>query len=135
MNRTFHQKFSIQTLAAVVLLAAMGLWCFLVRTGLTPVAGLVCMLVGAAAVDRLVNTTYVFTPDGMLTITRGRLGRPLKISVDEIVMARKMRGSIFTAPHIVIEYGGNHRMTFAQPTDFDAFIAEIKRRQTTYDNE
>ena len=134
MNRTFHQKFSYHGLVAVVIIAAMALWCFLARTGLSPVLGLCCMLVGAAAVDRMVNTTYVFTPDGMLVISRGRLGKKLLIPVDSIMAARKIRAGIVTAPHILIEYGSKRRMTYAQPNDFDAFIAEIKRRQTTFDD-
>lgn len=127
MNRTFHQQFSLQAFAAILIVAVMGLWCFLSRTGPTPIIGLCCMLTGAAAVDRLVNTTYTFTTDGNLVISRGRLGKRLVIAVDEIVAARPIRGSLFVARHIIIEYGAGHT-TFAQPSDTDAFLKEIKRR-------
>lgn len=129
MNRTFHQRFSPQGVVTVVLLAVTALWCFLVRTGVTPTIGFVCMLIGAAAVDRIVNTTYVFTPDGQLVITRGRLAKRLAIPVGDIIDVHEIRGSMFIAPHIIIEYGATRHMTSAQPTDFEAFIAEIKRRQ------
>lgn len=129
MNRTFHQKLTPQALAAIVLLAACALWCLLVRTGATPFVGLLCLVVGAAAVDRTVNTTYVFAADGTLTITRGRLGRRTVIAVDEIISVRQMRGGIVTASHIIIEYGRAQRYTYAQPSDPQAFIAEVKRRQ------
>ena len=127
MNRTFHQRFSPQAFAAIILLAACALWCFLVRTGVTPLIGLACMLVGAG-VDRSINTTYTFTPDGQLIIARGRLGKRLTIAVDEIISARKIKGTLIVASHIVIEYGAGH-ITYAQPSEPDGFIKEIKSRQ------
>lgn len=136
MNRTFHQKQSPQAFATITILAACALWCFLVRTGPTPAIGMVCMIVGAAAVDRTVNTTYTFRPDGTLAIERGRMSRRLVINVNEIISVRKMRGSLFVAPHIVIEYGRAQQFTHAQPNDADAFIDEIKRRQNdTYNKQ
>lgn len=86
------------------------------------------MLVGAAGVDRSINTTYTFTPDGQLIIARGRLGKRLTIAVDEIISARKIKGTLIVASHIVIEYGAGH-ITYAQPSEPDGFIKEIKRRQ------
>ena len=111
MDRTFHQRFSPQAFAAILLLAVCALWCFLVRTGVTPLIGLACMLVGAAGVDRSINTTYTFTADGQLVIS-----------------ARKIKGTLIVASHIVIEYGASH-ITYAQPSEPDGFIREIKRRQ------
>ena len=104
------------------------MWCFLVRTDVTPLIGLVCMLVGAAGVDRSINTTYTFTTDGQLVIARGRLGKRLVIPVDDIISARKIKGTLIVASHIVIEYGASH-ITYAQPSEPDGFIREIKRRQ------
>lgn len=135
MNRTFQHKVSKQAVAAIILLAATALWCFLARTSLSPLVGLVCMMAGAAAIDRLVNTTYTFATDGTLTIRRGRLARPQHIEVAAIMATHKMRGSLFTAPHIVIEYGTGGRMIFAQPSDFDAFVDEIRHRQECQDSE
>lgn len=131
MNRTFHQKFNRQGLAMLVLLAAVGLWCFLRHEGLSPLVGLGCLLLGAATVDRLVNTSYTFTADGTLEIVRGRLGKRLSIPVEQIVKATPCRGTLFVASHIVIEYGIG-RITYAQPQDPDAFIREIKRRQDEF---
>ena len=71
MNRTFHHNVSMQGIATIVLLAVVALWCFLVRSGITPALGFVCLLLGAAGVDRLVHTTYTFTADGNLVIVRG----------------------------------------------------------------
>lgn len=128
MNRTFHHNVSVQGLAAVVLLAVAGLWCFLMRTNGLPIVGAVCLLLGAAAVDRLVNTTYTFTSEGELVIARGRLAKRLVIVVEEIVAVRPVRGSLFTARHVVIEYGCG-KITYAQPSQTREFIDEIRRRQ------
>lgn len=133
MNRTFHQKFNMQGLVMLLILAAVGLWCFLRHEGLMPLVGLGCLLLGAATVDRLVNSSYTFTADGMLIIERGRLGKRLTIPVEQILKATPCRGTLFVASHIVIEYGIGH-VTYAQPQTPEAFIREIKRRQEEYDN-
>lgn len=127
MNRTFQHKISIQALASVVLLAACALLCFLNRTGLMPLFGMLMLLLGAAAVDRMIHSEYVMTPDGRLVISRGRLAKPLVVSIDEIVAVRPVRGALLVAPHIIIEYGAGH-ITSVQPADRKGFIKEIKRR-------
>lgn len=133
MNRTFHHNFSLHGIATIVLLAVAALWCFLVRSGITPALGFVCLLIGAAGVDRLVHTTYTFTADGNLVIVRGRLGKSTTIAVNEIIAARAVRGTLFTARHIVIEYGCG-KITYAQPQQTKEFIEEIRRRQKITSN-
>ena len=133
MNRTFHQHVSVQGIVAVVLLAVAALWCFLARDGILPICGFACLMAGAAAVDRLVNTTYVFTPDDHLVITRGRLGKSLTIDVDTIVSVRSIRGTLFFSRHLVIEYG-NGRITYAQPAKTNDFVGEIHRRHKHISN-
>lgn len=134
MNRTFHQHVSLQGVLTIVLLAAVALWCFLARAGASPLVGLVCLLLGAAAVDRLVNTTYLFTSDGRLLITRGRLGEKREIAVNEIIVVRPIKGTLFTARHVVIEYGCG-KITYAQPSREREFIDEIRRRQERMERE
>lgn len=127
MNRTFHHKLNVQAVVTVVLLAAFALWCFLMRTGVSPLFGLLCLLLGAAAVDRMVHTEYVITSDDRLVITRGRLSKPLVINIDEIVEMHEVRGMFLVASHIVIEYGMGH-MASVQPADPEGFLKEVKRR-------
>ena len=133
MNRTFHHNVSLQGIVTIVLLAVVALWCFLVRSGVTPALGFVCLLLGAAGVDRLVNTTYTLTADGDLVIIRGRLGKSITIAVNEIIVVRAVRGTLFTARHIVIEYGCG-KITYAQPQQTSEFIEEIRRRQRQYED-
>lgn len=127
MNRTFQHKISVQALATLVLLAACALLCFLNRTGLTPLFGFACLLLGAAAVDRMIHSEYVMTTDNRLVISRGRLSKSLVINIDEIVAVRPVRGAMLIAPHIIIEYGMGH-ITSVQPADATGFIKEVKRR-------
>lgn len=127
INRTFQHRLSVQSVAAVCMLAACALWCFMARTSLSPLAGLACMLLGAAAVDRMIHTEYTLTADGRLVISRGRLGGSKSICIDEIVAVRPVRGMLLVPRHVVIEYGMG-RMTSVQPADADAFVKELKRR-------
>ena len=133
MNRTFHHKISAQSVAGVVLLAAAALWFVYDRTFALPVAAALCMFMGAASVDRMTGTTYTFTDGGLLHIVRGRIGGRQTIAVDEIVAVRRVRGNLVCPPHIVIEYGMSGRITSVQPSDFEAFEAEIRRRQAEAD--
>ena len=130
MNRTFHHNVSLQGIATIVLLAVVALWCFLVRSGITPALGFVCLLLGAAGVDRLVNTTYTFTADGDLVIARGRLGKSITIAVNEIIVVRAVRGTLFTARHIVIEYGCG-KITKRYGADRDNMKTRIIKKWTS----
>lgn len=127
MNRTFQHRLSLQSLAAVLMLAVCALWCFLVRTSLSPLLGLACMLLAAAALDRMLHTEYVLTPDNRLIISRGRLGGCRAISIGDIVGMRPVRGTPFVAAHVVIEYGVG-RVVSVQPSDAAAFISELRKR-------
>lgn len=129
MNRTFHHHVSVQGVLAVALMAVVALWCFWERSGISPVLGFVCLMLGAAAVDRLVNSSYTFTNDNILVVEHGRLGKRLQIPVAEIVAARTVRGSLFVARHIVIEYGYG-KIAYVQPQQTHDFINEIRRRQS-----
>lgn len=127
MNRTFQHKISIQAIAAVVLLAACALMLFLNRTGITPLLGMVLLVIGAAAVDRTVHTEYIMTSDNKLVISRGRIAKPIVVNIEDIVAVRPVRGLLFVASHIVIEYGAEH-FTSVQPADSEGFVKELKRR-------
>lgn len=127
MNRTFQHKISIQAIAAVILLATCALMLFLNRTGITPLLGMVLLIIGAAAVDRTVHTEYIMTPDNKLVISRGRIAKPIVVNIENIVAVRPVRGLLFVANHIVIEYGAGH-FTSVQPADSEGFVKELKRR-------
>lgn len=127
MNRTFQHKISIQAIAAVILLATCALMLFLNRTGITPLLGMVLLIIGAAAVDRTVHTEYIMTSDNKLVISRGRIAKPIVVNIEDIVAVRPVRGLLFVANHIVIEYGAGH-FTSVQPADSEGFVKELKRR-------
>ena len=127
MNRTFQQNISIQAIAAVILLATCALMLFLNRTGITPLLGMVLLIIGAAAVDRTVHTEYIMTSDNKLVISRGRIAKPIVVNIEDIVAVRPVRGLLFVANHIVIEYGAGH-FTSVQPADSEGFVKELKRR-------
>ena len=84
-------------------------------------------VVAFAAVDRTVHTEYIMTPDNKLVISRGRIAKPIVVNIDDIVAVRPVRGLLFVASHIVIEYGAGH-FTSVQPADSEGFVKELKRR-------
>ena len=132
MNRTFHRRITIQGCIMAALPAIMSFWCFWVRTGLTPVVGFAMLLLATAAIERLIHTTYTFTPDGMLIINNGHLSRHVSINIASITSTRHVNGMFIVASHIIIEYGARH-IASLQPDNEKAFTNELQRRLNDID--
>lgn len=127
MNRTFHKRFSVQGCIMVALLAAMSFWCFWMHTGYSPLLGFVLLLMATNAIERLIHTTYTFTADGHLVVCCGHLSKAKTIAVADIIGVHKMRGRLFVASHIIVEYGAGHIIS-VQPDNEKAFADEIRKR-------
>ena len=84
MDRTFHRKLSAESIAAIVLLGGVALFCFWQRTTAMAIAGALVMAVDVMAIERMIHTTYVFTGN-MLVVSKGRFAKTLSIAVNDIV--------------------------------------------------
>ena len=127
MNRTFHRRVTPQGCVMAALPAVMSFWCFWMRTGLMPVAGLALLVLATIATERLIHTTYTFTADGTLVISNGHLSKAERISTASITGTRNAGGTLLVARHLIIEYGAGH-ITSVQPDNETAFLAELHRR-------
>ena len=132
MNRTFHRRITIQGCIMAALPAIMSFWCFWVRTGLTPVVGFAMLLLATAAIERLIHTTYTFTPDGMLIINNGHLSRHVSINIASITSTRPVNRMLIVASPIIIEYGARP-IASLQPDNEKAFTNELQRRLNDID--
>lgn len=110
-----------------MLLAVLSVAFFWQRQGSAVVVGVLLMLLTVVVIERLIHTTYTFTPDGWLVIDRGRLSRPVRIEVETIYGLRRIRGMLLVTGHLIIEYGADHRAT-VMPDNEKAFVTELRRR-------
>ena len=120
---------SLVNFLAVIMVAAAALFLFFYRSAVSSVAGFLLVIAVIVMVERLVPTVYVFTSDGQLVIDRGRFSRPVMVPVDHIIKVRKVCPPLLPVRFLVVEYGAGHIIT-VQPADHEAFIVEVRRRQT-----
>lgn len=124
MDRTFHRGTSIQNLAAIVMLGAVGFACFWHHQ---PLIGSLVAILALVGIERTIHTTYRLTPQGTLHIDKGRLSRPVCISVDDITAVRECKARPLRPSHIIIEIG-SRQMIAIQPEHPEAFVAELQKR-------
>lgn len=117
---------------AVVAVASAAFFFLWHRSAANAVAGFLLIIIGVMMVERMIHTVYVFGSDDVLTISKGRFSRSLRIPVNEILRVRKMRMGVLPVSYLLIEYGAGH-ITSAQPVNEEAFIREVERRQRQID--
>ena len=126
MIRTFHSKVNRKTLCFCLLPGTvLAVYFFWVKL---PLPALCCMVFLVFVVERLIHTSYVFTDDGLLVVSKGRFSRPVSIRVGDIIEVKKMHMSVLPQGYVLIRYGAGRELS-VQPANEDAFINEIRRRQ------
>lgn len=120
---------SLVNFLAVIMVAAAALFLFLNRSAVASVAGFLLVIAVIVMVERLVHTVYVFTSDGLFVIDRGRFSRPVTVPVDHIIKVRRVCPPLLPVRFLAVEYGAGHVIT-VQPADHEAFIVEVRHRQT-----
>ena len=88
MTRTFHSRINRITLVCCLLPStAMALCFFWYRM---PIAALCFVLLMVVLIERLIHTTYTFTPDGRLEISHGRFSTRRSFALSEITQAEPL---------------------------------------------
>lgn len=127
-QRTFRHKASVANVILIITVAAVAFFFFWSRTTTHTLLGLLHTLITLRLIEKVVNTTYRFTNDGLLVIDRGRLSRRKMLSINEITNARVATMRPFGTRIVVLEYGAGH-VTSVQPHDCEGFLAELRKRQ------
>lgn len=134
MDKLFHQRFSIKTCLPAVVLALAALVCFWIHSGIAPIVGLVAVVLGVKATERLINTTYTITANGQLIVSQGRLSRPRAYPIAYITAINRIAGSPLVAGGIVIEFAGG-RMLTVRPENEQRFENELRHCINTIDKQ
>lgn len=132
MRRTFHRRADFRQVATIVLLAMLSFAFLWHRQGGAVVVGVLLMLLTVVVTERLIHTTYTFTPDGRLLIDCGRLSKAVSIEVETIHRLHRTRGMLLVPSHFVLDYGAGHQITL-MPDNEQAFVEELKRRRLQQD--
>ncbi len=128
MNRIFHARILFAHCLFLLLLTFLLLFAFWKQLGLIAFA---VMLLMVLVVERLIHTTYTFTPEGTLLLYYGRFARPKTLRIEDIhtvERASSMRVGRFALVHCVL-------LTFRQggcvaliPRQEEEFIEYLWRR-------
>ena len=133
MDRIFHQRLTLSAKCGIVLFSLLALWFFWNRQA---ALGLIVMIVVVGMTEHVLHTVYIFRSveeDETLIIDHGRFSMKTSIPVNEIIRYTHMKGAYGLSGYLALEYG-NKKMISVLPTDEQAFIAELKKRQNTQEN-
>lgn len=114
-------------------MAALALFFFWQRTGVTALLGMVLFALTAMVVERLVHTEYEFTEDGHLMVRRGRWTAVKSIPLTDITGVKEEGAMFGFVKYVLVSYGANHHVAL-QPANADAFIEEMAKRQAKYNH-
>lgn len=128
-NRIFRYKVSFLNLAGVAVVAVAALCAFLSCTVVGSAVGLALLLAVVSMAERMAHTAYTLTADGLLVVSRGRFSRRVTVRLTDIVAVESVRGGVMPVSYVLIRYGAGHELS-AQPVDAEAFVVEIRKRQT-----
>lgn len=87
MNRIFHARVLFAHCLFLFLLTSLLLFAFLEQLGIVTLG---LMLLMVLVVERLIHTTYTFTPEGTLKLYYGRFTRSKTVRVRDILSVEKV---------------------------------------------
>lgn len=128
MNRTFHYKASFLNYAVIIVTAVCALFVLWDRSAANAVVGVALMIAVVLMVERIIHTSYIFTDDGLLVVSKGRFSHVLSVRVSDIVSAEIVCAGVLPVKYVLLKYGAGHEISL-QPVNGEAFISEIRRRQ------
>ncbi len=134
LQRSFHRRLTWEAMACILLLAACALYFLLQRSPSYAVIALVLVCIDVVMIERAIHTTYSFTAEGNLVVSRGRFSRDVVFPVSDITRVERHRPLLWGSGFLLITYGANHYIS-VQPDQENSFLDEIKRQQKKYDKE
>lgn len=126
--RTYRFRVTAANVALIITVAAVAFYFYWSRTTMHTLLGVLHTVITLRLIEKVINTTYLLTPEGELVINRGRFSRRKVIPLNEILSARTVALKPFMTRVVLIEYGAHH-VTSVQPQDCDGFVRELKKRQ------
>lgn len=124
MDRTFHQRLTVGAVSGIILLLALSLYAFWVKS---VVLGLLLVLALVLVTERTLHTEYVFR-DGNLIVDNGRLSREKVIPLRSIRSCRPMATVFGLVRYLLITYGDDScRMVSVQPDNEKAFVEHLRK--------
>lgn len=124
MRRSFHHRFTIGAACGIVLLLALAIYAFWVKSiGL----GVMMALLLTIVAERTLHTEYAIDDD-KLTINKGRLAKELTIDLAAITACHPMTTVFGMVRCLVITYGSDNRLVAVQPCNERAFVELLRKR-------
>lgn len=124
MRRSFHHRFTIGAACGIVLLLALAIHAFWVKSiGL----GVTMALLLTIVAERTMHTEYAIDDDKLI-INKGRLARKLTIELASITACHPVATAFGMARCLVITYGADNSLVAVQPCNERAFVELLRKR-------
>lgn len=130
MKRTFQHRVTVFSVAWVLLLAAVALFFFWKCTPSAALVAVLVLVVDVWVMERLIHTTYVFTDDNHLLVSRGKFSKPVTIPLSDVTVTELRHTCFGLVSYVLIQYGAHYMVSVMTDND-EAFVREMYKR-TSY---
>ena len=117
---------TIGTLCGLLLLCIATLMCFLERSALSIICGVVLLVVAICAMERALHTEYRITPEGHLVIYKGRFSRERDYDLGMLESVEKIHTS-FGLSHFLLLRFIDGKTIIIQPDNEESFIIQLNK--------
>lgn len=125
MNRIFHYRVTAIDMSAIVLMALLSFYFFWM---LRVVVALPVAAVWVLMVERVLHTTYTFTPEA-LVVSGGRFSRTRSIAYADVSRCQTMTNCFGLVGYVLVEYGKGRSLSL-KPQMEQLFVDEMTKRIT-----
>lgn len=125
MDRTFHHRFTIGAACGIILLLALALYAFWIKS---PILGAFMALGLIIVAEQTLHKEYTFHDDKLI-IYNGRLGKTKTIYLSQISSCRPMTNLFGLVHYLLITYGADNKLESVQPDNERAFVECLKKRK------
>lgn len=134
MNRTFQARINFGQCLFLLLATGVSVWALWHQLVLL---ALFFVLLVVVAIERLIHTTYTFTPDTRLLVCKGRFSKQLVLNlgeIDEVRQVHYLRLGRWRLMHgISLRHHGQQYETL-MPANEDEFLKVLRKRMEIAEN-
>lgn len=129
-SRTFRRKITIGMWSGLILFALLTLYLLWQKQA---IGGVVAAVLFVLLMEQALHSTYVFK-GGELIVNRGRFLKCRQIAVSQISRCTRQRSWMGLGSYLLMEYGDG-KLIALEPKEEQSFLAELRKRQNSNDED
>ncbi len=127
MNRIFHVRTPYTQVVFLLLLSILSFYFLWIQSGILAAVVMVLLII---VIERIINSTYTITQEGVLIIYKGRFSKKIEIPIESISHIEKCRsmnfGKFHLVDYILIKYDSKKHMAL-MPMKEKEFLNELAK--------